>query len=85
VLARHGVKVECVCGKWHDVSPTALAVIVSAFMDGDMHTITSNGLAPICLSEAFNNDERVNRFLRRYPKHVIVFDGVKIEKWRKLK
>lgn len=52
-------------------------------MDGDMHVMKPNGLAPLCLQKAFDNDERVNRFLRRYPKHIIMFDGVKLERRKK--
>ena len=57
-------------GEWHDCSPTALAVIVGAFTDGDMQVVTPKGVRFRCLLEALT-DERIERYRQKYPGNTI--------------
>lgn len=59
------MKVKCICGDWHEASPTALALIVSAYQDGDMQTIGKGGIRSLCIAEAFQ-DWRIRIFETRY-------------------
>jgi len=68
------MKIACVCGRWHDVSPTALAVVVHAFIDGDLQTVRPGEITPSCISAAFT-PERVTTIRERYGPNVIKFDG----------
>lgn len=48
------MKIQCTCGNWHELSPTALVVVIRAFIDGDLQTVSGAlGIAPICITEAF--------------------------------
>lgn len=64
--------VMCTCGEWHDVSPTALLVVVQAFVDGDMQRVTKKGVLPACMAEAFT-DDRVKAFTAKYRQNKIEF------------
>ena len=66
------MRVRCTCGDFHDVSITALALIVDAFQQGDMQIIGKGGITPVCLEGAFTN-ERIARFVNRYPGNVVKF------------
>jgi hypothetical protein len=69
------VKVKCEgCGGFHDVSPTAMAVIISAFQDGDLQEVTGEGVNPLCLGGAFT-PETMEKWRRRMAtKTVVTFD-----------
>lgn len=47
------MKIQCACGSWHELSPTALVLVVRAFIDGDLQTVSPGLIAPICIKEAF--------------------------------
>lgn len=64
------MRVRCVCGDWHEVSPTGLALIVGAYQDGDMQRIGKEGVTSLCIAEAFT-DWRREEFNRRYNGNVI--------------
>ena len=66
------MRIRCTCGNWHDLSITALALVVAAFQDGDVQTIGHEGIQPKCLEAAFAND-RVARFTTLYPGNAIKF------------
>jgi hypothetical protein len=68
-----GMQITCVEGHWHEVSPTGLAVIVQAFMDGDMQQVGRKGIFPLCLKKAFT-DSRVRDFMQRYAGNAITID-----------
>lgn len=57
------MKVQCSCKRWHDITPTGLALIVDALVNGDLTTTKYNVL---CLLTAFTR-ERVAKFQKRYP------------------
>lgn len=60
------------CGDhWHQASPTALAIIIEAFQDGDL-TFTKSSM-PRCVRFAFTA-ERLTRFKRLYKGNDIIFD-----------
>lgn len=58
------MKIECACGKWHELSPTALVLVVRAFIEGDLQTV-SPFIDPLCLMDAFT-PERVLDIRTRY-------------------
>ena len=64
------MRIKCPCGKWHNASTTALAVIIDAFQQGDL---TRTGGEVLCFKEAFDPD-RVMEFHRRYRNNIISFD-----------
>lgn len=68
------MKIECVCGKWHEVSPTGVALILGAMADGDLQRISKTGVNSLCIGLAFT-EERVVKFGRQYMKNGIMFDG----------
>ena len=57
------MKVRCACHRWHDVTPTGLALVIDAFVDGDLFTTK---LEVLCYLKAFTR-ERVARFESMYP------------------
>ena len=59
------MKVECACGKWHELSPTALALVVRAFIEGDLQTVSPGLIDPLCLLDAFT-PERVAEIRSKY-------------------
>lgn len=70
------MKISCINGHWHEITPTGLAVIVSAFMEGDLQRVVGTGVYPVCLKEAFT-DARVRDFEQRYAGNNISFDQKK--------
>jgi len=71
------MKLLCVCKKWHDVSPTAMAVVIEAFIDGDLQTVDmpkEGGIKAICMLNAFT-EERMVEFRRRYQKNAMKVNG----------
>ena len=64
------MKIACINGHWHDVSPTGLALVIKAFQEGDLQTVGTDGVNNECLLKAFTED-RVKDFNRRYRGHVI--------------
>lgn len=66
------MRVRCVCGDFHEVSPTGLALVIAAFQSGDMQTIGHEGVQSVCLQTAFTN-ERIMQFTRMYPGKMIQF------------
>lgn len=66
------MRVRCVCGDWHDLSTTALALVISAYQSGDMQRINKNGVESVCLSTAFTN-ARIAQFSARYPGNAIKY------------
>lgn len=70
------MRVKCDgCGSYHTVSPTAMAVIIRAFQRGDLQRMTGNGIDPLCLGDAFDDDTMRN--LRMDNKTVVSFDSRK--------
>lgn len=63
------------CGKWHQVSPTGMAIIIHAYTTGMMQTIGKDGVTPVCFIKAFDDPEIIAEFRRRYAKNTIRFDG----------
>lgn len=73
------MEIPCSSGHWHDLTPTAMAVVIQAFQDGDMQTIGKGGnLTPLCLLDAFSDKERVKNAMRQHKNSTIVVDGVAI-------
>lgn len=70
------MRVECVCGRWHDITPTGLALIVYAFQRGDLHRQTRVGPTSICIAEAFKDKALVEKFVRRYPGNRVGISGL---------
>jgi hypothetical protein len=74
------MRISCVHGHWHDVSPTGLAIIIRGFQDGDLirtRAFKENGYDfTFCVLEAFT-PERISDFKRRYKGNAIVVDGVR--------
>ena len=66
------MKVRCECGGFHEISTTALALIISAFRDGDLQRIGPNGIEPLCFEVAFT-DARIARFVKQYPGTIVRF------------
>ena len=75
------MRIQCKgCGRWHDISPTGLAVIIDGFQQGDL-THVQHALAetvevvPVCVLGAFDDPARLKEFRRRYKGNVISVDG----------
>lgn len=64
------------CEHFHTISPTAMAVIIRAFQDGDLQTVTKSGIEPKCLRDSFSEDRLSAIRKARGPKSVITFDNV---------
>lgn len=67
------MKVACIENHWHEVTPTALAIILSAYFEGDLQTVGREGVVSLCMVAAFTR-ERVIAFQQKWPGHVISFD-----------
>lgn len=69
------MKVKCEgCGGFHEVSPTGMAVIISAFQDGDLQQVTGDGVRALCLGGAFS-PETMRLWRRKLAtKTVVAFD-----------
>src|SRR5262249_48851074 len=70
--AGHIMRIECVFGQWHNLSQTAMAMVIDAYQSGEMRTLFS-GHQP-CLLKAFDNHERLVKFHKRYKGNRIVVD-----------
>lgn len=64
------MKIQCACGNWHDLSPTALVLVIRAFIEGDLQTVSPGLIAPICIKEAFT-ESRVADIKNRYRDNTI--------------
>ena len=67
------MKIECNpgCGQWHDMTPTALMVAISAFQEGELQRVQGHGgIVPLCLLMALT-EERVRAMQFRYPGRTI--------------
>lgn len=64
--------VECGCGNWHDMTPTAMVVVIQAFRDGELHRVSGKPtqVKARCLLQAFTEDN-VRRIAAQYPKRTI--------------
>lgn len=72
--------IKCVCGKWHDLSPTAMAIVIAAFQEGDLHTVKRHDGVEIqtrCITEAFT-DARIREFKERYKGNRISWTSLQI-------
>lgn len=65
------MKVECICGKWHDITPTGLALVVFCYQNLSLLTMNRNGPTPMCMAEAFSDESLVEMFRRRYPGNLV--------------
>lgn len=72
----HAMKIECVCGEWHDLSPTAMVVALRAYMEGEMQTVKRT-VNPVCILQAFTKD-RVSDVASKYKGNAITFRTVGI-------
>ena len=69
------MKVKCDgCGSFHSVSPTAMAVIIYAFQDGDLQKVTAKGVESVCLGAVFTPDTLARWRRKIDAKTVIAFD-----------
>lgn len=70
------MKIMCEgCGGFHDISPTGMAVIITALQEGDLQRVTGNGVTPLCLGAIFT-PETMQKWRRRIDsKTVITFDS----------
>jgi hypothetical protein len=70
------VKILCAADdQWHELTPTAMAIIIEAFQDGDLQHIyrpTGGGLSVenLCILEGLT-DERLEKFRTRYPGNTV--------------
>lgn len=66
------MKVRCAFDdQWHNLSPTALAIVVEAFQEGELQRIHKPfTISTVCILEALT-EERLEAFGRRYPGHTI--------------
>lgn len=64
--------IECECGNFHGLTPTAMALLIKAYQEGDMQTVGPGGVRGLCMADAFT-DERVNDIGKRYPGRAVVF------------
>lgn len=70
------MKVKCEgCSGFHDVSPTGMAVIISAFQDGDLQEVTGDGVKALCLSDAFTPDAMKKWRAKMSTKTIVAFDS----------
>lgn len=56
------------------MSPTTLALVVSAYADGDLQTIGKKGVEPLCILVALT-PERIEEFKRKYQGNSLTADG----------
>jgi hypothetical protein len=69
------VKVKCEgCLAWHNVSPTAMAIIIYAMQSGDLQRVTRKGIRNLCLGDALNPDTLHEWRHRLDSKSVVQFD-----------
>lgn len=73
------MKIECTCGKWHEISATGLAIIIAAFQSGELTRVHGSqalvSLEPVCITTAFTDTERIASFHQRYKGNIISVDG----------
>lgn len=80
-LGTRRMRVRCGgCGGWHALSPTAMAVVIRAFQDGDLQEVTKDGVVPLCLHDAFTEDTMTEWSKRLDRKTVVTIDN---QKWSK--
>lgn len=71
------MKVPCSCGKWHELTQTDLAMVVDAFLSGDLQRVGHNKrITNLCILYAGTPD-RVHKFEGRYHNNVISIDRKK--------
>lgn len=59
--------IACPCGNLHELSPTAMAVVIRAFIEGELHIVGSGGqLKPKCIAEAFQLPRLMKEYDGRY-------------------
>jgi hypothetical protein len=71
------MKLRCPCGDWHDMLTLDVAVVLDAFMEGDMQRV--NGKAGITNSRCFYKaytESRVERMTRLYKDLTLKYKGV---------
>lgn len=55
--------VHCVCGTVHMMSPTAMAIVISAFLGGDLQTMGPNGdVRSKCILKALDMSDYVKLY-----------------------
>lgn len=70
------MKIYCAhSNNWHDVTPTAMAIIIEAFQDGDLQRAVPQlggwaSIENLCILDAIT-DERLEKFRTRYPGNTI--------------
>jgi hypothetical protein len=72
------MKIECTCGQWHDLSQTAIVVVVDAYQAGDLTRIAHPWPLEVtsdCMLKAFDDAERINKIKQRYRGNQILIDG----------
>lgn len=75
----YSLKIHCEgCGSWHTASPTAMAVIISAFQRGDLQQVTGKGVEVLCMGDALT-PETVAAQAKQGKKTVISFDRTRYE------
>lgn len=61
------MKVECGCNEYHDLTPTAMIVVITAFQEGELQVVKGkSGIVSSCLFAAFT-PERIRRVEACYP------------------
>lgn len=63
-------QIECTCGLSHFLTPSAMAVIITAFINGSMQTVGSDGVVSTkCLLEAFEDEDASRKYDGRHVAH----------------
>ncbi len=65
--------VECPCGDFHNMTPTAMIVVIRSYQKGELQRVTKSGIYPTCMEEAFSN-ENVAFIQQRYEGRGIRFE-----------
>ena len=65
------MQVECVCGNFHDLSQTAMILVITAYQNGEMTTLRNGTVRVRCMMSAFNEDT-IKDIKKRYPRRLLV-------------
>jgi hypothetical protein len=65
------MQLECVCGTFHDLSETAMILVITAYQNGKMTSMRNGRLRVRCMLTAFT-DEAIRDIKKKYPKRLLV-------------
>jgi hypothetical protein len=63
--------VGCVCGEFHDLTSAGMVLVITAFQDGELQGVGTEGVRPRCMMTAFT-PENIAAISKKYKGRQVV-------------